>query len=158
MYKVQILRIQRERRDLLWTNCLAKIILFFLDGALGTMLQSAGMPAGILPEVYALEHPEITENIHRAYVQAGSRIVYTNTFSSNAHKLIGSGHSVEEIVSAAVRTAKAAAGGKALVALDIGPIGEMMEPAGTLTFDDALLFIPRNTHSWGKGRSRSCSV
>lgn len=108
-----------------------------LDGALGTMLQSAGMPAGLLPEVYALEHPEIIQNIHRAYVDAGSRIVYTNTFSSNARKLSGSGHSVEEIVTAAVKTAKAAADGKALVALDIGPIGEMMEPAGTLTFDDA---------------------
>ena len=108
-----------------------------LDGALGTMLQRAGMPAGVLPEIYALAHPEVIEAVHREYVAAGSRIIYTNTFSSNARKLKGSGHTVGEIVTAAVKTAKNAAGGRALVALDVGPIGEMMEPAGTLSFDEA---------------------
>lgn len=108
-----------------------------LDGAMGTMLQRAGLPAGVLPELFTLEHPEILESIHRAYLDAGSSIAYTNTFSSNAHKLSGSGHTVEEVISASVSVAKKAAEGRALVALDIGPIGEMLEPSGTLGFDEA---------------------
>ena len=108
-----------------------------LDGAMGTMLQRAGLPAGKMPELFTLEHPEILETIHRAYIDAGSKIAYTNTFSSNAHKLSGSGHTVEEVIAASVSVAKKAAVGKALVALDIGPIGEMLEPSGTLGFDMA---------------------
>ena len=108
-----------------------------LDGAMGTMLQRAGLPVGCLPELFTLEHPEILENIHRAYIEAGSRLSYANTFSSNAHKLSGSGHTVDEVISASVTVAKKAAEGKALVALDIGPIGEMLEPSGTLSFDSA---------------------
>jgi len=108
-----------------------------LDGAMGTMLQRAGLPVGQLPELFTLEHPEILEDIHRAYIEAGSKIAYTNTFSSNAHKLFGSGHTVDEVISASVAVAKKATDGKALVALDIGPIGEMLEPSGTLAFDKA---------------------
>lgn len=108
-----------------------------LDGAMGTMLQRAGLPVGCLPELFTLEHPEILESIHKAYIKAGSKIVYTNTFSSNAHKLSGSGYSVDEVISSSVSIAKKAANGKALVALDIGPIGEMLEPSGTLSFDMA---------------------
>jgi len=104
---------------------------------MGTMLQRAGLPAGLLPELYTLEHPEILENIHRAYIEAGSRLAYTNTFSTNAHKLSGSWYTVEQVVSASVAAAKKAAADKALVALDIGPIGEMLEPSGTLSFENA---------------------
>ncbi len=108
-----------------------------LDGAMGTMLQRAGLPVGSLPELFTLKHPEILESIHRAYIDAGSKIAYTNTFTSNAHKLMGSGHSVEEVICASVSVAKKAAAGRALVALDIGPIGEILEPSGTLSFDEA---------------------
>ncbi len=108
-----------------------------LDGAMGTMLQRSGLPAGMLPELFTLEHPEILENIHRQYIKAGSRIAYANTFSTNAYKLKGSGHTVDEIVSASICAAKRAAEGKAVVALDVGPIGEMLEPSGTLTFEKA---------------------
>lgn len=108
-----------------------------LDGAMGTMLQAAGLPLGCLPEVFTFEHPEILEGIHKAYIEAGSSIAYTNTFSSNAHKLSGCGHSVEELITAAVSTAKKAAEGRAAVALDIGPIGELLEPTGTLSTDEA---------------------
>lgn len=108
-----------------------------LDGAMGTMLQRAGLPVGSIPEIYTLEHPELLENIHRAYIAAGSKIAYTNTFSSNAHKLAGTGHTVEELITAAVKVAKKASSDKALVALDIGPIGEMLEPSGTLSFERA---------------------
>lgn len=108
-----------------------------LDGAMGTMLQRAGLPVGSLPELFTLSNPEVLENIHRSYVEAGSKITYTNTFSSNAHKLSGSGHTVEEVITASVSLAKKAVQGKAYVALDIGPIGEMLEPSGTLSFDAA---------------------
>ena len=108
-----------------------------LDGAMGTMLQRSGQPAGMLPELFTLENPDILENIHRAYIEAGSQIAYSNTFSTNAYKLKGRGHTVEEVVSASVAVARKASEGRAVVALDIGPIGEMLEPSGTLTFDKA---------------------
>ena len=108
-----------------------------LDGAMGTMLQRSGLPVGVLPELFTLEHPEILESIHRAYIEAGSSIVYTNTFSTNSYKLKGSGHTVDELVSASVSAAKRAADGHARVALDIGPIGEMLEPSGALSFENA---------------------
>ena len=104
---------------------------------MGTMLQRAGMPAGFLPELYTLEHPELLESIHRAYIEAGSKIAYTNTFSTNSHKLLGSGHTVSEVISATIAVTKKAVEGKALIALDVGPIGEMLEPSGTLSFDEA---------------------
>ncbi|MEA4895963.1 MAG: homocysteine S-methyltransferase family protein [Oscillospiraceae bacterium] len=108
-----------------------------LDGAMGTMLQRSGLPVGMLPELFTLEHPDILEGIHRAYIEAGSDVIYSNTFSSNAHKLRGSGHTVEEVISASVLTAKRASGGRVPVALDLGPIGEMLAPSGTLTFEEA---------------------
>ena len=109
----------------------------YLDGATGTLLQQRGLKAGERPEVFALSHPDVIREIHRAYVDAGSDIVYANTFGANARKLADTGHSVAEVVSFAVAAAKEAAGGQAAVALDIGPIGELMAPAGTLSFDDA---------------------
>ncbi len=110
----------------------------FLDGAMGTMLQKSGLKLGERPELLCLTHPETVENIHRMYLDAGSEIIYANTFGANAHKLDGTGHSVEEVVSAAVRTAKRACAGRAArVALDVGPIGELLEPAGTLAFEEA---------------------
>ncbi|MDR1131069.1 MAG: homocysteine S-methyltransferase family protein, partial [Oscillospiraceae bacterium] len=112
-----------------------------LDGAMGTMLQRSGLPAGVLPELFTLERPEILERIHRAYIAAGCRIVYANTFGVNARKLAGSGHTVAELVEAAISAAKRAAAGSALAALDVGPIGEMLEPSGTLSFEAAYLIF-----------------
>ncbi|MCD7981991.1 MAG: homocysteine S-methyltransferase family protein [Clostridiales bacterium] len=157
-----------------------------LDGAMGTMLQNAGLALGARPEVFGMEHPEILERIQREYVDAGSDVIYANTFGANAHKLRGTGYSVQELVQANVAAALRAVGrgtadeepgavgrgrtggedfpvekqrmavlkkekreegdltedrmrpGKQIrVALDIGPIGELMEPLGTLSFDDA---------------------
>ncbi len=123
-----------------------------LDGAMGTMLQDAGMPLGARPEVFGMEHPELTEEIHRRYLEAGSRVIYANTFGANARKLRGSGASAREVVAANVAAAKRAVrewkaahpdGDAAraedcpLVALDAGPTGELMEPLGTLSFEDA---------------------
>lgn len=108
-----------------------------LDGAMGTMLQRAGLPAGVSPEVWTLEQRNMLVDIHRAYQASGSRICYASTFGANRKKLAGSGHTVDEIVFAAVAAAKQAADGKALVALDVGPIGELLAPSGTLGFEEA---------------------
>ncbi len=109
-----------------------------LDGAMGTMLQKNGLPPGARPELLALTEPGLIEGIHRAYVEAGAQVICSNTFGANALKLNGSGHSVEEIVTAAVAAAKrACAGTDACVALDMGPLGELLEPSGTLSFERA---------------------
>ena len=85
--------------------------LILLDGAMGTVLQQRGLPAGGRPELLNLTHPELVKEVHRAYLRAGSQILYTNTFGANARKLAGSGHSVEQVVAAAVRNAREAAEG-----------------------------------------------
>lgn len=108
-----------------------------LDGGMGTMLQTAGLGLGERPEIFGMEHPEVVERIQRSYVEAGSQVIYANTFGANAHKLAGTGHTVEEVIAANVAIAKKAAGGRAKVALDIGPIGELLEPLGMLSFEKA---------------------
>ena len=109
-----------------------------LDGAMGTMLQAAGLPLGQIPEVWNITEPEKIIQVHRRYVEAGSRVLYTNTFGVNRYKTAFSGFSVAELTSAAVRCARAAAEGcEVLVALDIGPIGQLLEPLGTLPFEEA---------------------
>ena len=112
--------------------------LLFLDGAMGTVLQQRGLPAGGQPELLNLTRPELLEVIHREYIAAGSQIIYANTFGANAHKLAATGHGVEEVVTQAVRIAKKAAEGTdTLVAVDMGPLGELLEPMGSLSFEDA---------------------
>ena len=112
--------------------------MLILDGAMGTMLQAAGLPAGQLPELWNLTHPETVAAIHRRYVEAGSRVLYTNTFGANRLKAAGCGHSPAELVTGAVRCAREAAAGRDVkVALDIGPIGRLLEPLGDLSFDEA---------------------
>lgn len=109
----------------------------FLDGAMGTMLQHASLLPGEAPELYQMRHPEVIEAVHAAYLDAGSDILYTNTFGANAHKLKDSGYSVEEVIEKAVQIAKHGAQGKAKIALSIGPIGELLQPNGYLTFEEA---------------------
>lgn len=117
---------------------LAKKEFLILDGAMGTMLQAAGLKMGETPEAWNLEHPDKLYEIHKKYVDAGSDIIYANTFGANRHKLVKCGYSVDEIVKAAIVNArKATEGTDTLVALDIGPIGQMLEPTGTLTFEEA---------------------
>ncbi|MBR3391565.1 MAG: homocysteine S-methyltransferase family protein [Firmicutes bacterium] len=109
-----------------------------LDGGMGTLLQARGISIDSSPELAALDHPDWLEDIHRSYIDAGSRIIYTNTFGANREKLRRTGKSVEEVVSASLRVAKQAAGDRALVALDVGPIGQLLEPIGTLGFEEAV--------------------
>lgn len=109
-----------------------------LDGAMGTMLQAAGLPLGALPEVWNITHPEIVTEIQKQYVDAGSQVIYANTFGANGHKVASSGYTVEALVSGGIQAAKNAIGNKDVqVALDIGPIGQLLEPLGTMTFDEA---------------------
>lgn len=109
-----------------------------LDGAMGTMLQSKGLELGEIPEVFGIQKPELLIEIHKSYIDAGAEIIYANTFGANRYKLEKSGYSVGEIVSTAIKNArKACEGTSALVALDIGPIGQLLEPTGSLSFEDA---------------------
>ena len=105
---------------------------------MGTMLQAKGLPTGATPELVALEHPQWLLDIHTAYLDAGSQIVYANTFGANREKLAHCGVTVEEVVQAAVSLAKQAAQSRGLVALDIGPIGQLFQPTGTLEFEEAV--------------------
>ncbi len=109
-----------------------------LDGGMGTQLQAAGLPMGMAPELWNLMEPEKVTAVHRRYVEAGSQVLYTNTFGVNRFKSARLGHSVKALVEGGVRCARAAAEGKNVrVALDIGPLGQMLEPLGTLRFEEA---------------------
>ncbi|KEZ86808.1 homocysteine methyltransferase [Clostridium sulfidigenes] len=118
-------------------------ILIF-DGAMGTMLQSSGLKLGELPEILNITDSKIIIEIHKAYIEAGANVITTNTFGANEIKLKNSNFSVEKIIHSAVENAKIATKNKqAYIALDIGPIGELLEPMGTLTFDEAYSIFKR---------------
>ena len=108
-----------------------------LDGAMGTVIQQRGIKAGRYPELLCFTEPEQLKDIQRSYVEAGSQIIYANTFGANRYKLEGSGYGVPELIKANIALAKEAAQGKALVALDVSSLGKMMEPMGELTFEEA---------------------
>ena len=124
--------------------------LVIFDGAMGTMLQKKGLKLGEVPETLnILEKNKIIE-IHKEYIDAGAKVITTNTFGANELKLKESGYSVEEIISAAVSGAKESASKsneKIYVALDIGPIGELVEPMGKLSFDQAYEIFKRQVVS-----------
>lgn len=109
-----------------------------LDGGMGTQLQQRGLQPGQLPELAAFTMPRTLEAIHRDYAAAGADVLLANTFGINEKKLEGSGYRVEQAVAASVACARrAAAPSGALVALDIGPLGELLQPAGSLSFAEA---------------------
>ena len=110
--------------------------LTFLDGGTGTLLQKRGLPPGVSPETWNVERPEEIKAVHAAYVAAGSDIVCSNTFGANRVKYHGA-PSLEEAVAAALANARAAAADRARVALDIGPTGRLLKPAGDFAFDAA---------------------
>ena len=110
-----------------------------LDGGMGTMLQAAGLKLGARPEELNITDPALIEGIHGQYAAAGSRIVNANTFGASAHKLAGSAYTLEQVITAGVENCKrACAPYGALTALDVGPLGELLEPSGTLAFEDAV--------------------
>ena len=124
-------------------NRLGKDLLIF-DGAMGTQLQAAGLKAGEIPEVYNIEHPDIIVDIHSRYLKAGANFITTNTFGCNPLKMKDSGYCYCDMIKAAVANAKKArelVNKEAYIVLDIGPIGQLLEPLGTLTFDEAYEII-----------------
>lgn len=121
---------------------LGKELLFF-DGGMGTLLQERGLQPGELPETWNIEHTEEVFDIHRQYFEAGSDIVLANTFGANALKFHSDEYELEDIVTAAIVSAKEGAnfgvhdGREVYVALDVGPTGKLLKPMGDLSFEDA---------------------
>ena len=110
-----------------------------LDGGMGTMLQAAGLKLGARPEELNITDPALIEGIHGQYAAAGSRIVNANTFGASAHKLAGSAYTLEQVITAGIENCKrACADVYKRQALDVGPLGELLEPNGTLAFEDAV--------------------
>ena len=114
------------------TEKLNKGILIF-DGAFGTELMRRKIRAGTVPELINLTVPEVVYSVHRDYIAAGADVISTDTFGANRFK---AGEKSEEIIAAAVSTAKKAAEKRALVALDLGPTGQMSEPMGDTSFEE----------------------
>ena len=115
--------------------------LVILDGGMGTLLQKAGLVPGELPEVWNLTHPEVVTSIHRAYFDAGSNLVNTNTFGANTLKFSAS--ELDDIIRAAVENARVAActsngEQEKFVALDMGPTGKLLKPLGDFDFEAAV--------------------
>ena len=114
------------------------------DGAMGTMLQKKGLKLGENPELFNIKEKDKVREIHEEYLNSGAMVITTNTFGANEIKLEETGYSVEEIVDAAVSIAKEARGNsEAYIALDVGPIGQLLEPMGTLSFDEAYEIFKR---------------
>ena len=116
----------------------------FFDGGTGTLLQAQGLKGGERPETWNLLHPERLIDLHRAYLEAGSDIICTNTFGANGLKFPAGGEfDLTEVVRAGVENAQkareeAGRSGDAFVALDIGPTGRLLKPMGDLDFEDAV--------------------
>lgn len=117
-------------------DLLEKTVLFF-DGAMGTQIQKKGLKLGDVPEAFNIQNPEIIRSIHKDYVLAGANCITTNTFGANRLKLQDSGYTPKDVIPAAIRLAREAGSKECFVALDIGPIGELLAPMGTLSFDAA---------------------
>jgi 5-methyltetrahydrofolate--homocysteine methyltransferase len=114
------------------------------DGAMGTMLQNMGLKSGELPETLNFSEREKIIEIHKRYIKAGAKVITTNTFGANEIKLRNSGFTVEQVISEAVNNVKEALmGSEVFIALDMGPIGELLEPMGTLSFEKAYEIFKR---------------
>lgn len=108
------------------------------DGATGTMLMAAGLPAGMPPELWNVEEPEKILALHHAYLESGSQIILTNTFGGSSIKLekVKLGARARDLNLAGARLARQAAGDQAYVAGDMGPTGELLKPLGALTIEE----------------------
>lgn len=118
---------------------LTKEILVF-DGAMGTQLQAAGLKAGDIPECLNVTDPKLIQSIHLNYLNAGADFITTNTFGANALKLKNAPYSQTEIIEKAIDNAIIAqkkANKESYIAYDIGPIGQLLQPMGTISFDQA---------------------
>ena len=123
------------------------------DGATGTTLQQMGLPSGAAPERWNLENPDAIRALHRGYVEAGSDLILTNTFGGSRLRLEmeGLGDQVREINLAAGRLAREVASDEVMVLGDVGPTGQLMEPMGTLTYDDAVAVFAEQAAALAEG-------
>jgi 5-methyltetrahydrofolate--homocysteine methyltransferase len=115
--------------------------LLIADGATGTMLQGMGLPPGIAPELWNVEQPDAIRAHYRAYLEVGSEVILANTFGGNRIKLQrsgGLGSRVVELNRAGAALAVKEAAGRAYVAGDMGPTGELLAPYGMLGYEDAV--------------------
>ena len=120
-----------------WENLVGQPGLILADGGMGTMLMELGLQSGASPELWNVEHPDRVAAVHRGYLEAGSRIILTNTFGGNRlrlglHNLQGRVVELNRAAAGLVRREVEAAGGRALVAGDIGPSGGILAPLGEL--------------------------
>ena len=106
---------------------------YFFDGGYGTLLQSRGLPAGLSPELWGLEAPDVIRSVHQDYLDAGANVLTTNTFGGSRPKL-GLDADPYELNKAMTEIARQVAGNTAFVAASIGPTGHFVEPLGDLTF------------------------
>lgn len=115
----------------------AKEHVILLDGATGSNLRKAGMPVGISSEEWVLKNPEVLQELQRAYVEAGSEIVYAPTFAANRISLknFGLEDKVPELNTRLVKISREAVGNKALVAGDLTTTGQLLEPRGDLSYE-----------------------
>ncbi len=119
----------------------------FFDGGTGTVLQSMGLGAGEMPELWNLTHPDRIRALHRAYFEAGCHIVKSNTFGINKDKFEDYAALIRTGLALAREAAEEAEGlglGEKYVAFDMGPTGKLLEPLGTLAFEDAVALFAEN--------------
>lgn len=114
----------------------------YLDGGMGSLLQAEGLPLGLLPDVWSVENPQAVQSIHRAYLEAGCRMITTNTFGCNALKLKPFGLKAAEVMTAAVHNVRMAMDAAhitdAYICADVGPTGKLLKPYGDLDFEEAV--------------------
>ena len=125
----------------------------FLDGAMGTMLQAKGMPAGVSPSLYCMQRPDVLLSIHKEYIAAGADIILSNTFSGSPFKL-DPGLEVEEFnrrMAEIAREAADAAGRPVCVAGDIGPSGHFQKPLGDLDPEELIAGFERQIRGLASG-------
>lgn len=118
-------------------NNLLKEDLIILDGAMGTMIMDQVEEMSIHQELINIKNPKIVKDIHQQYIKAGAKIIYANTFNINKYKYKECEYDYHLLIKEAIKIAKDACNKNTLVALDIGPIGKMLEPNGNLKFEEA---------------------
>lgn len=119
---------------------LSESTILLADGATGTMLQRAGLPVGAAPERWNLENPDAVRNHYKTYIEAGSDIILTNTFGGSSIRLKRDSLAEKsiEINQRAAELARQVAGNQVIVFGDIGPLGELLEPLGTIEVSQAI--------------------
>jgi len=134
-------------------DLLGRAVLVF-DGAMGTMLQARGLPAGACPDLWNLERPDAVVAVHREYVAAGAQIIETNTFGATPARLAhyGLADKCRDVTVAGVRCAREAAEGRAFVAGSMGPLGALVEPLGEMSFDEAYSHFAAQARAFAEAR------